>query len=227
VVAAEAGLGKNFLQMIERLKRGELPDCGRKILKKSGVVIIEDPSLACTHCPLAKDYSGRGEMSVRLEYGEKVYGLMTVSIPPGIAGEKEEQDLFEEVAGDIAFALYSMEQEEERKRAEGALRRSEEKYRSVLERMEESYYAVDHAGNFTFFNDALCRQLGYSREELMGMNYRVYTPPENVKEVFQAYNRVYHTGEPIKLFAMEQIRKDGTRLVVEISVFPLRNEGGR
>ncbi len=114
----------------------------------------------------------------------------------------------------------------ERMKMEEALRRSEEKYRSILETIEESYYEVDLAGNFTFFNDTLCRQLGYSREELMGMNYKVYTPPEISKKVFGAYNQVYRTGEPLKWFPMEQIRKDGTRLVLENSVSPIRNEKG-
>jgi PAS domain S-box-containing protein len=226
VVAAEAGLGKNFLQMIERLKRGELPDCGRKILKKSGVVVIEDPSLACTDCPLAKDYSGRGEMSVRLEYGEKIYGLMTVSIPPGIAGEKEEQDLFEEVAGDIAFALYSMEQEEERKQAEETLRQSEEKYRNILSEMQDSYFEVDLAGNLTFFNDSTSNSLGYSAEELMGMSYREFTASEDIKLVYKVFNKVYRTNRPNKGFLWKVVRKDGTVGFVEATVSPLRNPKG-
>jgi len=114
----------------------------------------------------------------------------------------------------------------ERKNIEDALIQSEEKYRSTLENIEEAYSETDVAGNFTFFNDALCRHLGYSREELMGMSYKVYTSPENVKKVYQAYNQVYRTGEPIKLFAIEEIRKDGMRMVAEISVSPLRNETG-
>jgi PAS domain S-box-containing protein len=114
----------------------------------------------------------------------------------------------------------------ERMQMEGALRRSEEKYRSILEHIEEAYSETDLAGNFTFFNNALCGHLGYSREELMGMNYKVYTSPENVNKVYQTYNQVYRTGEPIKLFAIEEIRKDGTRMVAEISVSPLRNETG-
>jgi diguanylate cyclase (GGDEF)-like protein/PAS domain S-box-containing protein len=114
----------------------------------------------------------------------------------------------------------------ERKQTEEALRQSEEKYRTVLENMAESCYEVDLAGKLTFFNNALCRGLGYSREELMEMSYKVYTPPTEVERVFQAYNQVYRTGEPIIGFPMEQIRKDGTRLIVENSVFPVRNEKG-
>ncbi|HEX7364991.1 MAG TPA: PAS domain S-box protein [Dehalococcoidia bacterium] len=115
----------------------------------------------------------------------------------------------------------------EHKQTEEALKQSEEKYRSVLEQLEEAYSEVDLAGNFTFFNNALCTHLGYSREELLGMNYKVYTAPDVVDKVFQAYNQAYRTGEPIKLLAIDEIKKDGTRMTAEISVSPIRNEAGK
>jgi PAS domain S-box-containing protein len=46
----------------------------------------------------------------------------------------------------------------------------EEKYKSILENIQEGYFEVDLAGNFTFFNDAVCRDLGYSKEELITGN---------------------------------------------------------
>ncbi|MDO9066341.1 MAG: PAS domain S-box protein, partial [Chloroflexota bacterium] len=71
----------------------------------------------------------------------------------------------------------------ERKRAEEALRESEERYRNILANIEDGYYEIDIAGNFTFFNDSLCRILGYSKEEMMGMNNRQYTDKENAKKL--------------------------------------------
>jgi diguanylate cyclase (GGDEF)-like protein/PAS domain S-box-containing protein len=114
----------------------------------------------------------------------------------------------------------------EYKRLEEALTKSEERYRTVLEQMEEAYYETDIAGKFTFGNDAMCRQLGYSREELMGMSFKVITPPDDVKRVFGLYNEVYRTGEPLTSVSIDRIRKDGTRIFVETSIFPLRNESG-
>jgi PAS domain S-box-containing protein len=108
-----------------------------------------------------------------------------------------------------------------------ALRRSEERYRTMLDEMEEAYYEVDLKGNFTFFSDALCRQLGYSRDEITGLNYKVYIPSENAKKVVEVYNSVYRTGEPYKLFTSSQIRKDGTRVYTEDSIFPMRDEEGK
>jgi two-component system cell cycle sensor histidine kinase/response regulator CckA len=98
------------------------------------------------------------------------------------------------------------------------LRESEEKYRTILENIEDGYFEVDTAGNFTFFNDAASRLIGYSRSEMMGMNNREYMDEENAKKVFEAFNRVYTTGKPTRGFDWEIIRKDGTRRQVDASV---------
>ena len=64
-------------------------------------------------------------------------------------------------------------------RVKQTLRQSEERYRTIIENVEDGYYEVDLAGNFTFFNDSMCRIFGYPKEELMGMNNRQYTDKEN------------------------------------------------
>jgi two-component system cell cycle sensor histidine kinase/response regulator CckA len=132
---------------------------------------------------------------------------------------------FLDINGTIAGVFADIRDITDLHMAEEALRQSEERYRTVLEQMEEAYFEIDLAGNFTFFNDAMCRQLGYSREELMGMNYQAITPPENLEKASIRYNKVY-AGESFKSIPMERIRKDGTRLYVESSVFPLQNERG-
>ncbi len=105
----------------------------------------------------------------------------------------------------------------ERKKVEGRLWQDEKKHRSILKNMHEGYFEVDLAGNYTFFNDSLCRIHGYTREELLGMNNRHYTDKENARKVFQAYNRVYKTGEPLTEFDWQIIRKDGTKRYVDAS----------
>ncbi|MGA9349937.1 MAG: diguanylate cyclase, partial [Anaerolineae bacterium] len=116
VTTAEARLGEDFSPVVRRLKDGELTDCGQRALKQSGVVVTKDPASTCAGCPLSSMYGDRGAMTVRLEYGGKVYGLLSISIPGDLAADEEERALFEEVAGDIAFALHSIEQEEAAKR---------------------------------------------------------------------------------------------------------------
>ncbi|GAH03494.1 unnamed protein product, partial [marine sediment metagenome] len=122
MTAAETGLGKGFLPMVKWLMHGELPHCAQRALVQTEVVVTEDPFSTCVDCPLARNYQDRGAMTVRLEYGGKVYGVLTVSIPRALTADEEEQSLFKEVAGDIVFALHDIELEEQRKQAEHDLK---------------------------------------------------------------------------------------------------------
>jgi PAS domain S-box-containing protein len=115
----------------------------------------------------------------------------------------------------------------ERVRVEEALRESEEKYRTILQSIEEGYYEVDLAGNLTFFNDSLCKQLKYSRDELMGMNNRQFMNAETAKQVYETFNTVLKTGQPARAFDWEMIAKDGTQKIVELSVSLMRDSEGQ
>jgi PAS domain S-box-containing protein len=112
-----------------------------------------------------------------------------------------------QIAGAISNTLLFVEH----KRSEEALRVSEERYRSILESIEDGYYEVDIAGNFTFFNDSMCQILGYSKEEMMGMNNRQYTDQKNAKKLYQAFNKVFRTEQSAKGYEWEIIKKDGTK----------------
>jgi diguanylate cyclase (GGDEF)-like protein/PAS domain S-box-containing protein len=125
-------------------------------------------------------------------------------------------------------AIQSLQKEiGERRRAEEALRESEERYRTILEDTQEGYFEVDLAGSFTFINEEVCRRLGYSREELIGMNYCQYTDPKTTEQVSRAYNELYRTGEPIRGFDEKVIRKNGTELIQEVSASLIRDSEGK
>jgi PAS domain S-box-containing protein len=115
----------------------------------------------------------------------------------------------------------------ERKLAERALRESEERYRTIIENIEDGYYEVDLDGNYTFFNEGLLRITGYPREEMLGLNNRRIVDDLNNRKVFQVFNQVYLTGVPAHAFDWECIRKDGTRRFVEVSVTLKRDIYGK
>jgi len=116
-MTAESGLGREFLSMVEQLKDGSYPTCFRKALSRAGVVTIQNPYLDCPGCPLSYGYAGRKGMSIRLKYGNEVYGVLAVSISPEIQiDDKDEQSLYKEFAHDISFALYNLQIAEDRER---------------------------------------------------------------------------------------------------------------
>jgi PAS domain S-box-containing protein len=58
----------------------------------------------------------------------------------------------------------------------------------MLDSIDDGYYEVDLAGNFTFFNDFLPKFMGYSPEELMGINYRILMDDTQTEKVFQVFS---------------------------------------
>ena len=115
----------------------------------------------------------------------------------------------------------------ESKGAEEQLRKSEEKYRTILENIEEGYYEVDLAGNMTFCNESLSRIHGYTAQELIGMNNRQFMAADTQKAVYKEFNTVYETGKPARMSDWEIIRKDGTRRTVEGSVSLVNDSEGK
>ncbi|MGD2271637.1 MAG: PAS domain S-box protein [Desulfobacterales bacterium] len=115
----------------------------------------------------------------------------------------------------------------ELKEAGEALRQSEERHRNILHSIEDGYYEVDIAGNLTFFNPSLCKILGYSKEELQGMNNRQFMSEATAAKVYQTFNRVYQTGEAAKAVDWETNQKDGTKIYLDTSVSLMRDQGGK
>jgi len=132
----------------------------------------------------------------------------------------------ERIAAQIAGAMANAQLFLERKRAEEALREREERYRTILETMEEGYYEVDLQGRFTLFNEALSNMHGFSKEEMLGMPYKKYMSTEMAQKVYKVFNGVYKTGQPLKLSEWEIIRADGEKVFMEASVYLVKNAQG-
>jgi len=110
-----------------------------------------------------------------------------------------------------------------RREADSAMRQQDEKYRTIIENIEEGFLETDLAGNFTFFNNSICKILGYSNEELIGMNNLEYTNSENNKRLNGIMNEVRRTGEPVQVKDFEVIRKDGAIRAIEFSLYLIKN----
>jgi two-component system cell cycle sensor histidine kinase/response regulator CckA len=113
------------------------------------------------------------------------------------------------------------------KRTEEALRLSEDKYRTILESIEDGYYEVDHKGSFTFFNDSVCRILGYSKNELEGMGYRDFIGREHADKLAPIFERAHNAGGRSGRLDLGIIRKDGTRRFIEVSASLVKDASGQ
>ena len=100
---------------------------------------------------------------------------------------------------------------------------SEEKYRTILESIEEGYFEVDIAGNVTFFNSSMLKMIGYTEEELLGLNYREFMDQWTAQKVFREYNKAYRTGALPTPFDWELVKKNGEKMHVETSLSFIKN----
>jgi two-component system, cell cycle sensor histidine kinase and response regulator CckA len=107
---------------------------------------------------------------------------------------------------------------EERKLAEEALRESKSRYRIILESIEDGYYEIDRSGNFTFFNDAMLKIFGYSRDELKGMNYRQYMDNQSIDRISDIFKAAFNTGDAQKEVEWEITKKDGNTCHITASI---------
>ncbi len=146
--AAQARLGEDFQLLVDRGRRGDWNYCTKRALSQTGAFVIDDPVSTCGDCPIARRCLGRKAMSARLEYGGEVFGLMIASVDGDRAIDKEEQSLFEEVAGDLAFALNGIRLEEERHRTEAALLLERSRLEALLQLAQMSAAPMQKVTDF-------------------------------------------------------------------------------
>ena len=115
---------------------------------------------------------------------------------------------------------------EDRKQLEDDLSRSEERYRNILEQMYDSYYEVDLTGKFTFVNNSVCINLGYTSDEMVGGDFRQFVPKDDIDKLFTTFNRCFTSGLANRGLVHGIFRKDGSMITVESSVDLRRNERG-
>ena len=115
----------------------------------------------------------------------------------------------------------------DRKAVEAALQASEERYRMIVENIEEGYYETDLRGNISFVNDACQRIIGVGRQELLGNNFRVFTSAKDAKKLFHHFKNIFKTGQSLRDLVWQVERPDGREQHLEVSASLIRDAAGR
>ena len=86
----------------------------------------------------------------------------------------------------------------ERRRAENALRESEEKYRSLVHSTEDSIYLVDREYRYLFMNERHVARMGFSGDEYLGRSFGEFHSPENTKWFIEKAGEVFSSGKSVQ-----------------------------
>ena len=118
----------------------------------------------------------------------------------------------------------------ERRKAEEAVRLSEERFRSLFEFSPDAILVIDSAGKIAETNGQVAKFFGYTREELLGQTVECLVPERfrsshpNHRSEYSAHPRTRQMGVGLELFGR---RKDGTEFPVDIMLSPVETSAGK
>jgi len=97
---------------------GDYPPCIKNTLAQEDKFVVVDKSRECGDCFFKDACLGKESAIIRIEHAGRFFGLAAILLAPGVAIDEEERKLLEELTGDLALALHSIEMEEEHKQVE-------------------------------------------------------------------------------------------------------------
>ncbi|MBI4689696.1 MAG: PAS domain S-box protein [Nitrospirae bacterium] len=130
--------------------------------------------------------------------------------------------LIKDAAGGYLYSLHIMEDITERKKAEEALRESEEKFRTISISAKDAILMMDNDGNISFWNEAAVTIFGHTAQEALGRELHTFLAPDRYHAAYRAgFPKFKETGEgPAvgKVLELTAVKKDGTEFPMELSV---------
>jgi PAS domain S-box-containing protein len=139
------------------------------------------------------------------------FGALIINSSEPKAFTAEEIRLLEEMAGDLAYGIVNLRSRAARKQAEQELILLS----SALAKVTDETYLVDETGRFHYINEAVCRRLGYTRAELLGMGVADIDPEFPPQRWLAHWNEL----KTVRALTFESVHRtrDGRVLPVEIS----------
>lgn len=114
----------------------------------------------------------------------------------------------------------------ERRIMEDKIRQSEERYRLLVETMNDGLAMNDENGRFVFVNSGFCRIVGYDREEIMGKRIRDFIAGESVPTLTEECSS-RQGGQKHAAYELTLVRKDGSAIPVFVSTQGMYDDSGR
>ena len=196
-------------------------------IRKGITVVIQDfatsPETSLWHeAGIERGYQSC--IALPLVVNEQVIGAFAIYSNEPDAFGKEEVKLLEELADDLAYGIKTIRTHIEHEKSQTALKKESEKNIAFLRNASDGIHILDINGNIIEASDSFCAMLGYTRDEVMGMNVSRWDATHKGAELVALVTQLF-TQQRRSQFETSHRRKDGALLDVEISSFPLKLDG--
>jgi PAS domain S-box-containing protein len=165
-------------------------------------------------------------MCVPLVSRSRIRGVIyahSVNVPQGF--RKDDLFLLTALSGPVAVAIENALLYSQSTQSEEALRRSEQKYRTLLENIGDMVFTIMPDGRLTFGNPRTESLTGYPPEQLVGKNLRDLVTSEFLA-LAEGQLSSAAAGEAIIPFEIAIFHASGQKVEVELTFTPLRGENG-
>jgi len=222
--SASAGCLENLEVFIQQYKAGNTPKCIDLLNATNQQIYALNDIVDCTGCSIKKMNSTHGTIISKVEYKDRIYGYLAVSLPIELISDKEETELLIEITGDLSLALNNLEQQKKKTEVEESLKNSEEQLRLLINAMPDLVCFKDGEGRWLVANDYAINLF-----ELQGVDYFGKTDTE-LAEYSSFYKETFLQCEETDAITWEKQaptradkiipRPDGTFLIFDSIKMP-------
>ncbi len=194
-ITASSGNRSAIPEIESLMKAKNYPSCIREALSRKRLVVHSLGNEECIRCPQSKRLGSGTGLARCLELGERVFGVLGINVAKSSEDIEEEKALFEEVAGDLAFALNSIRTEKEQKRVLHSLEESEEKFRALAENAPDTIMRFDRNHRHLYANRVVESLTGIPPEEFINKTHEELGFPEDLCRLWgEAIDTVFDTA---------------------------------
>jgi len=223
-VFAQAGIDKYSLSLNAMFKENKFSKCVKRALSKSGVIVIRNLYKECMGYPLFRKDIKESSMSIRLVYEGIIYGVISIGMAEYSVIDREEQDLIEELAEDIALILYNMELESKKEEIERTLKESEERFSTFMDFLPVSVFIKDKKSSNLYFNRYTEELYGANEEWIGKSTLEVIKPKEVAKQMIEDDKKALSEGYLMSERAI--FDKNNIRHIYQTHKFPIVQKDG-
>ena len=197
---ARGGLADASEPLGKMIEGGVLPSCFRLAQRNQKVMVIQKQQTVCGECPISEICFENLSLCTPLMHDGVRFGYLAVAVEKRLAEDDEERELLNEMAGDLAYALYFQKMEQDRRKSE--TRRISLEAQLIQAQKLESVGRL--AGGVAHdFNNMISVITGYAEMVMqqLGKDHSVYG---DLNEIITAAHRSANITRQLLAFARKQ-----------------------
>ena len=207
-IAAGRGYGDTWRELSCQILGGDMPGCAAQAIDAPGILLTDEQPSTCEDCIVHRHLGKHKTIAARLEHDGRVFGVMAVNLYGEIEIDDEEESLVLEIAGDIAFALHGIEQEQ-------TLALETTLTKTLFEAIPDTLFVFEPTtGRAVRWNEAFRKISGYTDEEIASLPAPVsYYEADDLERAAQATTALATAGKTSVELGL--VSKDGRKTQFE------------